>query len=133
MSTVRLLRSGQLFAGVPYSYAATTNAPLIFTAGACPLDAEGSVVGLGDIRAQARQVMHNLETILAEAGATLGDVVQTVVYVASTQRAELVAAWDVVRERMGSHDAPSTLVGVTVLGWPGQVVEVQAIAAGGPA
>ena len=100
MSTVRLLRSSQLFTGVPYSYAATTDARLIFTAGACPLDAEGTVIGIGDIRAQAQQVMHNLETILVEAGATLGDVVQTVVYVASSQRSELVAAWDVVRARM---------------------------------
>ena len=50
------------------------------------------------------------------------------VYVATTDRADLVAAWDVVREAMGEHDARRTLVGVTVLGYPDQLVEVEAIA-----
>ena len=39
-----------------------------------------------------------------------------------------VAAWDVVRDAFGKHDAPSTLVGVTVLGYPDQLVEVEAVA-----
>jgi hypothetical protein len=30
--------------------------------------------------------------------------------------------------RLGDHDAPSTLLGVTMLGWPGQLVEIEAIA-----
>ena len=50
--------------------------------GACPLDADGATVAVGDVAGQARQVMDNL-----------------------------VAA-------LGAHDAPSTLVGVTVLGSP---------------
>jgi enamine deaminase RidA (YjgF/YER057c/UK114 family) len=51
------------------------------------------------------------------------------VYVASADRRDLVAAWDVVRRAFADHDPPSTLVGVTVLGYPDQLVEVQAIAA----
>jgi hypothetical protein len=39
-----------------------------------------------------------------------------------------VAAWDVVREAFGEHEVPSTLVGVTVLGRPDQLVEVEAVA-----
>jgi hypothetical protein len=34
-----------------------------------------------------------------------------------------------VRERFGDHDPPSTLLGVTVLGYPEQLVEVEAVAA----
>jgi hypothetical protein len=34
----------------------------------------------------------------------------------------------VVRARFGEHDAPSTLLGVTVLGYRGQLVEVDAVA-----
>jgi hypothetical protein len=34
----------------------------------------------------------------------------------------------VVREAFGRHAAPSTLVGVTVLGYPDQLVEVEAVA-----
>src|SRR5699024_10017959 len=51
------------------------------------------------------------------------------VLVASSDRADLVAVWDVVRAAFGDHDVPATLLGVTVLGYPGQLVEVEAVAA----
>jgi enamine deaminase RidA (YjgF/YER057c/UK114 family) len=70
----------------------------------------------------------NLATALAESGATLADVLKTTVFVASAERADLVAAWDVVRAAFGEHDAPSTLLGVSVLGYPGQLVEIEAVA-----
>jgi enamine deaminase RidA (YjgF/YER057c/UK114 family) len=59
---------------------------------------------------------------------TVTDVVKTTVYVASTQREDLVAAWNVVSGVFGAHDVPSTLVGVAVLGYPDQLVEVEAVA-----
>jgi enamine deaminase RidA (YjgF/YER057c/UK114 family) len=59
-------------------------------------------------------------------------VLKTTVFVASAERADLVAAWDVVRAAFGDHDAPSTLLGVTVLGWPGQLVEIEAVAVAAP-
>jgi enamine deaminase RidA (YjgF/YER057c/UK114 family) len=59
--------------------------------------------------------MSNLSVALETAGARLEDVVKTTVYVASDDRADLVVAWDVVRKHFGPHDAPSTLVGVTML------------------
>jgi enamine deaminase RidA (YjgF/YER057c/UK114 family) len=119
-----------LTAAVPYAYASVVpvGARLIHTAGACPIDADGEVVAPGDVAAQARQVMDNLEVALRAAGAAPDDVVRTTVYVASTDRADLVTAWDVVRARFGDHDAPSTLLGVTVLGYEGQLVEVEAVA-----
>jgi hypothetical protein len=40
----------------------------------------------------------------------------------------VVAAWQVVHERFGEHDAPSTLLGVAVLGYPDQLVEVEVVA-----
>ncbi|SCG36049.1 RidA family protein [Micromonospora halophytica] len=114
-----------------YAYAATVDPParLVFTAGACPLDADGRTVAPGDPVAQARQVVANLETALAAAGARLTDVVKTTVYVASSRRADLVAVWEVVRDAFGDHDPPSTLLGVAVLGYPDQLVEVEAVAA----
>jgi enamine deaminase RidA (YjgF/YER057c/UK114 family) len=50
----------------------------------------------------------NLVTALAEAGATLADVLKTTVFVASADRADLVAAWDVVSAAFGGHDAPAS-------------------------
>ena len=72
--------------------------------------------------------MANLVTALADAGCGLTDVARTTVYVASSDRADLVAAWEVVRAAFGDHDAPSTLLGVALLGYPDQLVEVEAIA-----
>jgi len=126
-SPVELVRPAELSSHAPYAYAAVAG-PYVFTAGACPLDAEGTTVAVGDVSGQARQVMANLVAALRAAGAELTDVVKTTVYVASPHRADLVSAWDVVRAAFGDHDAPSTLLGVTVLGYPDQLVEVEAIA-----
>jgi enamine deaminase RidA (YjgF/YER057c/UK114 family) len=128
---VELIRSPELTGAVPYAYAAVARdvSRLVFTAGACPLDDAGEVVAVGDVAGQAEQVMANLVTALTAAGAELTDVTKTTVYVASTERADLVAAWDVVSRWFGEHDAPSTLLGVAVLGYRDQLVEVEAIAA----
>jgi enamine deaminase RidA (YjgF/YER057c/UK114 family) len=128
---VTLVRAGTLTDAAPYAYAALppSGARLVFTAGACPLDDAGATVAPGDIAAQAERVMANLRTALAAAGTGLDDVRKTTVYVATDRREDLVAAWDVVRRHFGDHDAPSTLLGVSVLGYPDQLVEVEAVAA----
>lgn len=128
---VDLVRVPGLSPHAPYAYAASVapGARLVCTAGACPLDAQGRTVAPGDVAGQAGQVMTNLQEALAAAGAGLSDVVVSTVYVASDDRGDLVAAWDVVRRAFGDHDPPSTLLGVTVLGYPDQLVEVQVLAA----
>jgi enamine deaminase RidA (YjgF/YER057c/UK114 family) len=127
---VQLVRSTELFPSPPYAYAARAQQPdLVFTAGACPLDGHGDVVAPGDFKAQMRQALANLRAALDEAGAAVSDVVKTTVYVASADRADLVAAWNEVEGFFGEHDAPSTLLGVAVLGYPGQLVEIEAVAA----
>jgi enamine deaminase RidA (YjgF/YER057c/UK114 family) len=85
-------------------------------------------VAPGDVAAQMRQVLRNLAVALQESGAAIGDVAKTTVYVASSDRSDLVSAWDEVAAFFGRHHAPSTLLGVTVLGYPGQLVEIEAIA-----
>ena len=134
-SAVRRIRNQQLTQNVDYAYAATAEAPVrsVWVAGACPLDSNGETVAIGDYAGQAHQVMRNLVTALEGAGAALTDVVKTTVYVASTQQQDLVTVWSVYREYMGSHDVPSTLLGVTVLGYRDQLVEVEAVAVLRPA
>ncbi|MFT2018295.1 RidA family protein [Streptomyces sp. 796.1] len=128
---VTLIRSASLSGVAEYAYAATApaEARLIFLAGACPLLADGSTAAVGDYAGQAAQALANLRTALADAGATLTDVISTRVLVASQQQADLVAAWQVVRDGFGAHDVPSTLFGVTVLGYDDQLVEIEAVAA----
>ena len=48
----------------------------IYVSGQVPANAEGEIVA-GGIEAQTRQVMENLKTVLALAGATLDDVCKT--------------------------------------------------------
>ena len=129
-SSVRLVRCAQLSDRAPYAYAAVAEQPsqLVFTAGACPLDEHGATVAPGDVAGQAEQVMANLRTALADARAARGDVVKFTVYVATSRQEDLLAAWEVVHRHFGDHDAPSTLLGVTVLGYRDQLVEVEAVA-----
>jgi enamine deaminase RidA (YjgF/YER057c/UK114 family) len=127
---VRLIRATELYQGAPYAYASTTPATsLVFTAGACPLDEAGEVVAPGDIAAQARQTLANLRVVLGECGCGFADVLKTTVYVASADRDDLVTAWHEVASAFGEHDAPSTLLGVAVLGYQNQLVEIEAVAA----
>ncbi len=128
-----LIRSPEL-SGAEYAYAVAVAAGsrLIFCAGACPLDEAGKTVGVADVRAQTKQVMDNLHTALGDAGADFDDIVRTTVYVASAQQEDLVAAWETVRDCLAPHDPPSTLLGVTALGYADQLVEVDAVAAHGP-
>jgi enamine deaminase RidA (YjgF/YER057c/UK114 family) len=129
-AAVELIRSSVL-SPAEYSHAATVpaDARVVFLAGSCPLDADGTTVAPGDHAAQAAQCVANLRQALADAGARMADVISTRVLVASTQQADLVTAWRVVRDAFGEHDVPSTLLGVTVLGYDDQLVEVEAVAA----
>ena len=130
---MKLVRSSELTDRAPYAYAAVSppGTRLVFTAGACPLDAAGETVAPGDVAAQAEQVMQNLRIALRAAGADLDAVLKTTVYVATQRQEDLLTAWEVVSSHFGSHDAPSTLLGVSVLGYRDQLVEVEAVAAVG--
>lgn len=129
-SAVQLIRATAL-ADAPYAYAATAPAGsrFIFLAGACPLNDDGTTAAPGDYAAQAARCVQTLEAALDVAGADLTDVISTRVLVASSAQADLVTAWDVVHAAFGDHDVPSTLLGVTVLGYDDQRVEIEAIAA----
>ena len=112
----------------PYSQAIRAG-DYLFVSGQIPLDPATGTLVSGSIADETRRVLDNLGAILDAAGSSFDRVVKTTVYVASHDRADLVAAWEVVSRAFGDHDAPSTLLGVAVLGYPDQLVEVEAIAA----
>jgi enamine deaminase RidA (YjgF/YER057c/UK114 family) len=114
-----------LYPHAPYDDTAAA-AGLIFTAGACPLDEEGRVVEPGDYEAQAARAAANLLVALAAHGAGRESLLKTTVYVVGRERRELTRVWDVVSARLGR--APSTLLGVALLGYPHQLVEIEAVA-----
>ncbi|GHF48749.1 enamine deaminase RidA (YjgF/YER057c/UK114 family) [Amycolatopsis bartoniae] len=104
-------------------------ARLVFLAGQCPLDADGRIAP--DLLGQTDQIVANTLLALEDAGATPEDVVRTVIYVASSERAELSAVWDrLTGSALGrAFSTASTLLGVTCLGFPGQLVELDVTAA----
>jgi enamine deaminase RidA (YjgF/YER057c/UK114 family) len=117
----------ELYADVPYEYVSQAGG-LVFAAGACPLDEDGGVVAPGDLEAQAHRAVDNLLAALELRGCGPGAILKTTVYVATADRAELVRAWSVVEERLAPARPPSTLLGVSILGYPDQLVEIEAIA-----
>jgi 2-iminobutanoate/2-iminopropanoate deaminase len=111
----------------PYSNVVTT-APgrLVFIAGQVALDANGQVVGAGDIVAQTRQVMENLRTALEAAGATFADVAKVVNYITDVELFGQMAA--VRKEYLVEPYPVSTLVEVSALIFPELLIEIEAIA-----
>ncbi len=127
---LRRVNSSRLHSGAPYAYATAVAAPtsLAYLAGACPIDETGAVP-TDSLTAQADLCVENLRRILAELDCTLDDVVRTTVYVATSDHSELLAAWEAVRAAFGGIDPSSTLVGVSILGYARQLIEVEAVAA----
>jgi len=111
----------------PYSNV-VTSAPgrLVFVAGQIALDANGEIVGAGDITAQTRQVMENLRLALEAAGATFADVVRVVNYITDVELFGQMAA--VRKEYLVEPYPASTLVEVSALMYPEILIEIEAIA-----
>jgi enamine deaminase RidA (YjgF/YER057c/UK114 family) len=110
----------------------TSEGRLAHLAGQCPLDPDGAVVGApGDYDAQTDQVIANCLAVLAAAGASPGDVVRSIIYVVSPDSAVLAGVWDRLNaSALGpAFTTASTLLGVTALGYRGQLIEVDLTAA----
>ena len=98
---------------------------LIFVAGQVSFDSDMKVVGEGDVAAQTRQTLANVEAVLKSAGASLKDVVSTTVFLKSFERYKEYD--EVYMECFGDHrPARATVRADLVL--PNLLVEIQAIA-----
>jgi reactive intermediate/imine deaminase len=99
----------------------------VYVSGQVALDASGSVVGQGDVRAQAQQVFANLQAALAAAGASFDDVVKLSVFVLDI--AQLPAVREVRDQYVNrAHPPASTAVEVRRLARDEFLIEVEAIA-----
>ena len=98
----------------------------LFLAGQVSLDAEGNVVGEGDMRAQVRQVMENLKTVLESQWADFDDVVKITIY--TTDIAAYRETGDIRAEYWTGGAPASTLVQIDQLARPVFLVEIEATA-----
>ena len=113
-----------------YSYVVEATGPnrLIFIAGQLGLDMENQLVGApGDFRAQANKAVENLKLALADAGATIRDVVKINNYLVDMSH---IAIFREVRDHHFNMSAPpaSTTVAISQLARPGALFEIEAIA-----
>jgi enamine deaminase RidA (YjgF/YER057c/UK114 family) len=103
----------------------------VFVAGQVAMDAEGRVVGEGDIKAQATQVYRNLAAVLAEAGCTLRDVVKFTTYLVRNEDWAPFGEWRRAEYPKLFPDGvypPNTGVVVVELARASLLLEVEAIA-----
>jgi enamine deaminase RidA (YjgF/YER057c/UK114 family) len=114
-----------------YTHVVTaTSGKMVFIAGQVAFNAQGELVGKGDVRAQTTQVYENLKNALAAVGATFADVVKLNTYVVDFKPADLAAIRE-VRAQYFVHAErmpASTLVGVQVLAFDGLLIEIEAVA-----
>ncbi len=97
----------------------------LFVAGQVPHDKDGDLTGVGDAAAQATVCLDNLRTLLAVHDFDTTDIRQLVIYVVG-EHANLTSAWAAVTAWFGDSVPPATLLGVNLLGYVDQLVEVDA-------
>ena len=102
----------------------------LYVAGQCAIDATGNPVAPGDMAGQVAQVADNIETVLAAAGMTFGDVVRYDVYTTDLNAYFGAAGILVARfAAAGIVPAGGICTEVQSLAMPGLMVEVTVTAA----
>lgn len=127
MRTIRTESAPAPVAGAPYSQAvAATPGRLVFVSGQLGIDPAGGELVGEDVRDQAALALRHVAAILAEAGAGLGDVVKTTIYLADLAE-DFAAVNEVYAHAFSGHAPARATVGVAALPL-GARVEIEAVA-----
>ena len=97
----------------------------VFTAGQVAWGKDGALVAIGDVRAQTRQTLDNVLAVLAEAGASVADVVKCTVYLADIRDFDTMNA---EFARVFSEHPPARTTVQAKLAEAEMLVEIEAIA-----
>jgi enamine deaminase RidA (YjgF/YER057c/UK114 family) len=101
---------------------------VLFLSGQTAISADGHPQHAGDMAAQISMSLDNLDAVLAEAGMNLSNVVRLNVY--TTDIDLLFANYGLIRQRLEDANVmpPGTMLGVSRLGLPELMVELEATA-----
>ena len=99
----------------------------IYISGQFSHDMQGAFVGEGDFEAQTRQTLENLDRVLAGFNVTKTSIAEMVIYL-TNPREHFERCVTLFKEYMGQHRAAGTLVGVSGLAFPHQLIEIRAVA-----
>jgi enamine deaminase RidA (YjgF/YER057c/UK114 family) len=127
--TLELINPEELPTPTSYTQViAATGRRLVFVAGQVADDAQGNLVGAGDLAAQAGLAFANVGRCLAAAGARPEQVARITVYVVH-HRPEYLPDISTARIAVfGDHRPADVLLGVETLAEPGYLIEVDALA-----
>ena len=104
---------------------------MVWICGQVPKNQAGELVGVGDVKAQAVQVMENVKAVVEEAGGTMDDVVKISTYVTSAGFREAVQ--EIRRQYFKAPNLPASATIVCEMLVPDVLVEVEAVAVLGSA
>jgi len=99
---------------------------IVHLKGQVSLDRDGHVVGSGDMRAQVRQTLGNIQAVLASLGGEMTDIVSLTQY--ATDIEQFMAAGDIRKEFFAEPYPVTTTVQVTRLYHPDLQIEITAMA-----
>jgi enamine deaminase RidA (YjgF/YER057c/UK114 family) len=96
--------------------------------GAAPVDNQGRILDHGNMRVQMAQSYANAKKVLAQFGATLGNVVEEVLYVTDMDAAFGVASAVRAEAYGGRPVVASTILVTPRLAFPTQLIEIKLVA-----
>lgn len=99
----------------------------IYISGQYSHDTQDAVVGVGDFEAQVRQTLKNIDRVLAGFHVTKANIAEVVIYLTSP-REQAAALAPLLQEYMGAHRPAGTVIGVTGLWYPEQLIEIRVVA-----
>lgn len=102
---------------------------ILYGAGQGSLDEHGRILHVGDMAAQVREALNNVETVLRAAGLSLADVTRLNYYTTDMDAFNAVQGAEVMpRLRDAGCRASGVLIGVTRLALADMLIEIEATA-----